>query len=204
MDNIIRLYFDLRSKAKKHGNELKDYFSAGYEDDHVSFFGMAFNSITLTLELLDHYYQLWRKINPSNCSNIEEVRKQNGERAILLQKMCFIELMSSFEFISKKIVLSKRELFGAFNGRIYLKGIMKRSHEKGLINATQLNLWEGAYDLRNSLVHNNGIAEKNKAYNYPLVTVTLNKDTMTHGDLDLFGKITDWLLDESKKWIKKC
>ncbi|MFW6105017.1 MAG: hypothetical protein ACOC7P_00375 [Chloroflexota bacterium] len=55
--------------------------------------------------------------------------------------------------------------------------------------------------MRNSLVHNNGIPEETACYEYPEVTVKVNKDKMTQGDLKQFGLITKWLLDESKLWI---
>jgi len=204
MHDVIKLYWELRGKAEKNGNELAHHFSVESHEDPAAFFGMAFNSLTMTIELLDHYYKLWGKLNPSAFPNVEETRKQNTERVILLQKMCFVEIMSSFEFSAKKIVLSKTDLFGTFNGRIYLSGIMTRSLEKELINENQLNLWKGAIYLRNALVHNNGIAEEDCTYDYPGATVILRKDTMTQGDLKLFGIITKWLLGESLAWIKNA
>ncbi len=204
MNDVIKLYWALRSDAKKNYDELARLLRIGHHEDPSAFFGMAFNSITMTLELLDHYYLLWGRLNPSDFSNAEETREQNGQRVNLLQKLCFIEVMSSFEFSAKKIVLANIDLFDEFKGRIYLTGIMNRSHEKGLINEAQLNLWKGASILRNSLVHNNGIAEEDAKYTYPEVTVFLKNNVMTQGNLKLFGLVTKWLLAESRIWIENA
>ncbi|MPY01368.1 hypothetical protein [Salinivibrio sp. VYel4] len=204
MDDVIKLYWTLRSNAEKNGDELAQLYGVGDHEDPASFFGMAFNSITMTLELLDHYHNLWGKLNPKDFPNVAETREQNGQRVNLLQKICFIELMSAFEFSAKKAVLQNEDVFEKFNGRIYLTGIMKRSHEKGLIDEAQLNLWKGASILRNSLVHNNGIAEDNKEFDYPDVTVTLRNGEMTQGNLKLFALVSKWLLQEARVWLENA
>lgn len=202
MDDVIKLYWTLRNSAKESGDELAQLYKVGRHEDPASFFGMAFNSITMTLELLNHYHNLWGKLAPKDLPNAREIREQNSQRIILLQKMCFIELMSAFEFTAKKTVLQNESFFEKFKGRIYLTTIMERSHEKDLINEAQLNLWTGASVLRNSLVHNNGIAEKDKEYNYPDVTVTLRDGAMTQGDLKLFAFVSKWLLLEARLWLE--
>ena len=204
MDDLIRLYWALRSDAERNGSELAQLYEVGHHEDPASFFGMAFNSITMTLELLDHYHNLWGKLNPKDFPNVEETREQNGQRVTLLQKMCFIELMSAFEFSAKKAVLQNEGVFEQFNGRMYLTGIMNRSHEKGLINESQLNLWKGASILRNSLVHNNGIAENDEEYVYPDVTVILKYGAMTQGNLKLFALVSRWLLLEARVWLENA
>jgi hypothetical protein len=202
--DLVELYWELRDDAKKSGDEVAQLFGVENHEDPASFFGMAFNSITMTLELLDHYYNLWGKLNQRDFLNVEETREQNGQRVILLQKMCFIEVMSSFEFCAKKVVLENESLFGEFKGRIYLTGIMERSQKKGILNESQINLWRGASKLRNSLIHNNGIAEDNVQYEYPNVTVTLQENLMIQGNLKLFALVTKWLLREARLWIENA
>lgn len=204
MRDLVELYWELRDDAKKSGDEVAQLFGVENHEDPASFFGMAFNSITMTLELLDHYYNLWGKLNQRDFLNVEETREQNGQRVILLQKMCFIEVMSSFEFCAKKVVLENESLFGEFKGRIYLTGIMERSQKKGILNESQINLWRGASKLRNSLIHNNGIAEDNVQYEYPNVTVTLQENLMIQGNLKLFALVTKWLLREARLWIENA
>ncbi len=175
-------------------------FSIAAHEHPAGFYGMAFNNITLTIELLNYYEKLWNKIKSTQCSSIEEARVQNGQRVIMIQKMSFIEIMSSFEFCSKKIV-QERSKFGSFSGRIYLSKIMSKTKDIGLIDDTKLALWNGAVRLRNSLVHNNGISEETETYSYPDITIQVTDGKMTQGNLKLFGLLTKWVLNESKDWI---
>lgn len=201
MQDVIELYWDLRKTAENNGDEIAQEFNVGHHEEPASFFGMAFNNITMTLELLDYYNRLWGSLTSTACSSAELTRAQNGERVIMLQKMSFIEVMSSFEYSAKKIVLSNPSTFGGFSGRIYLSLIMKRSFEKGLIGQATLDRWNGLIKLRNSLVHNNGISEETAMYEYPEVTVHVNENQMTQGNLMQFGILNKWLLNESKLWV---
>ncbi len=204
MEDVIKLYLELRNSAKQNGNEIAHTFSIKHHEDPAAFFSMAFNSITMTLELLNYYSSLWKNVDPSKYPNIEESKKQNWQRVNMIQKMNFIEIMSSFEFSAKKTVLANNLFFEDFSGRIYLSKIMKRSHDKELIGQSQLELWNGAIRLRNSLVHNNGISEETAIYNYPEVTVKVDKNMMSQGNLKHFGLITKWLLNESNLWIENA
>ncbi|MFP3976019.1 MAG: hypothetical protein ACLFVK_07355, partial [Dehalococcoidia bacterium] len=112
MDDVIRLYWDLRRTSERNGNEIARTLSITHHEHPAGFFGMAFNNITLTLELLDFYKCLWAKLTSTNCADLEEARAQNGQRVIMIQKMSFIEIMSSFEFSAKRIVASNTAKFG--------------------------------------------------------------------------------------------
>lgn len=202
MKDIINLYWSLRTFSERYGNRASEFSGGVQQEDIASFFGMAFNNLTITLELLDYYYSLWEKLNPQEFSNPEETRDQNGQRVVHIQKMCFIELMSAFEFSAKKIVLKNEHLFGELKGRIYLTKIMQRSSEIGVLSKEELQLWKGASILRNALVHNNGIADKDEIYKYPEVILTLAKDNMTKGNYQLFGLMSKWLLHEAFCWLK--
>ena len=204
MQDIVKLYWELRSIAEKNGDEIAKEFSVSHNEDPAAFFGMAFNNITMTLELLDYYNRLWGSLTSTTCSSVDEARAQNGERVMMIQKMAFIEIMSSFEFSAKKIVLQKLARFGNFSGRIYLSGIMKRSQEKGLIDQPKLDLWNGAIRLRNSLVHNNGISEETACYCYPEVTINVVQNDMAQGNLNQFGLLSKWVLNESRAWISNA
>jgi hypothetical protein len=118
MNAVLRLYWDLRSLAEKNGDEIYKLFPRECHKDWAAFFGMAFNNITLTLELLDHYNAIWQ--NPINLStSIDEAKEQNAQRVIMTQKQSFISIMSSFEYCAKYVFASSHEKFGSLKGRIY-------------------------------------------------------------------------------------
>jgi hypothetical protein len=88
-------------------------------------------------------------------------------------------------------------------GRIYLSLIMERSRDIGVIDDTTYSLWEGVIQLRNALVHNNGISEKTAMYVYPETNIQLSTGEMSQGNLKMFGHLTKWILSESKFWLIK-
>lgn len=204
MESVIKLYWELRSIAGNNGDEVARTLSVVPNEDPAAFFNMAFNNISFTLELLDHYHNLFSKQTTTRCSSVEEARAENAQRIIHFQKMGFIEIMSAIEFAAKKVVREKTATFGTFPKKIYLSTIMQRSFDKDLITEADLNLWKGAIRLRNSLVHNNGISYETACYKYPDVTVHVNSNEMTQGKLDFFGLVTKWLLDSSMVWILRA
>ena len=126
----------------------------------------------------------------------------------MLQKMSFIQKMSLFEYSVKKIILSDLDKFNEFEKaskkeivRIYLSQIMDVSKKKGFIDKSTYDLWIGLMNLRNSLVHNNGISSETVSYKYPEITIDVSKDNMIQGNLLTFGLLIKWLLNESKSWI---
>jgi len=204
MDDLIKLYWDLRSTAEKHGDEFSK-INLGNNEFAASFFNMAFNDITITLEILDYYNNLWMKLNPKNFSNVDKTRDQNSQRIILIQKICFIEIMSMFEFTAKKVVIQNEDIFEKFKGRIYLRQIMKRSYERKVIDKARQNQWNGALELRNTLVHNNGISDNDKEYVYSKkLTLSFSKGEMTRGHHTLFPLLINWLLEETRKWLRSA
>jgi len=200
MDNIIKLYSELRGIAERNGSKLAQELAISPNEAPLDFFAMVHNDITLTTELLIYYNRCRGSIKI--LPETEGIPKdENGERLVRIQKWAFISIMSSFEVTAKKIALKETSTFGAFKGRPYLKKIMQRSFDKGLISQENLHLWKGAIELRNLLVHNNGISEKTACYEYPEVTIQINSDRETQGSLISLGLLIKWLLNETKIWI---
>jgi hypothetical protein len=201
MHEIVSIYWDLRSLSQQLGDSIAADASVGHDEQPAAFFGMAFNGITLTIELLDFYYNTWAVQAATTCSSVEEAREQNAQRVILFQKMCLIELMSSLEFCAKHIVSGFSTGFGAFKGRLYLGKIMERSKEIGLIDANTLAQWKGLIEHRNCLIHNNGYASETSQYSYPGATLNFVDGAMTQGTIRDFTALTEWLLRASGEWV---
>jgi hypothetical protein len=201
METIIKEYWALRKKAKDHCNNVSSTLSIQPHENPSGFYNMAFNDITVALELQDYYRKVWGKKTDTNCSSIEEARKQNAHRIIAIQKMVFIEILSAFEFSAKKFLFNTSHPVGNFNGRKYLRKIMLRSKDAGIINDADNQLWEGVIECRNCLVHNNGYSEINADYQYPKCTLNLETDKMIQGNLHVFTNLIGWILDASSSWI---
>lgn len=203
MKAVIDQYVALRNLSSSFGDELSKTFNIPKDQLPAGFYGMSFNSITLALELLDCYFRIWQKIDASDkkVKDVEGSRKENTQRVISIQRLTFIEIMSSFEYAAKQIVSIKQATFGEFRGRIYLSRIMEKSLELGQLNQDQLKQWNGVIRLRNSLVHNNGISEETAIYQYPNVEINVIEGMKTQGNLTYFGYIIEWILYSSKEWV---
>ncbi|MCJ7772412.1 MAG: hypothetical protein MUP22_04685, partial [Desulfobacterales bacterium] len=59
MKDVVKSYWYLRDKAKSHGNEIAGLFHVQPHELPANVFTMAFNDITLSLELLEHYFKIW-------------------------------------------------------------------------------------------------------------------------------------------------
>ena len=116
--------------------------------------------------------------------------------------MIFVSSMSIFEHTAKLYHIQNPNKLGAMTGRIYLRRIMDKSKDNKVIYKKDYNLWEGLIKLRNSLVHNNGIAKMNKTYNYPKCKLIFKKNKMVQGNLKLFPELTDWIIDAIATWTR--
>ena len=200
MKNVVMQYWELGEISKAYGNEVAQFFSIAAHEHPAGFFNAVFNNIILTIEFLNYYETLWSDIKPTSSKNVEKAKEENAQRVTLIQKMSFIEIMSSFEFFSKRIV-QERSKFGRFSGNIYLSKIMSKTRDIGLIDDTKLNLWDGVIRLRDSLIHNNGISEETATYKYPDFIIRVADGKKIKWKLNLFGLIIKWLINESKDWI---
>lgn len=207
MHEIVSVYWKLRAQSQQFGDSISTHVGVSHDEQPAAFFGMACNCITLTIELLDFYYNTWDVLTQTMTMtmttdlNVDEVQKENSQRVILIQKMCLIQLISSLEFCTKRIIEDFPTNLGVFKGRIYLSKIMERSNEVGLIDTNTLLQWKGLIELRNCLVHNNGYASITYKYAYPGVTLNFVEGAMTHGTIRNFTQLTEWLLRASKAWI---
>jgi len=166
-NEILNQIVQLREKAHNHGEEVAKLIGTQSHEMPVGVFGMIFNKLTLGLELLSYYYDAWEKASHTKCSSVGEAEQENAQRVILIQKMIFLDTMSSIEFCSKEYIKKSPQKIGSFADRIYLRKIMERSKAQSVISDSEFTRWEGTIELRNAIVHNNGVSEKTKTYSYP-------------------------------------
>jgi len=61
--------------------------------------------------------------------------------------------------------------------------------------AARYELWVGITELRNALVHNNGVADKTASYIFPDVRIEFSDGQMARGGILLFPALVDWVVD---------
>jgi len=203
LDDLLKLCFTIRDKQKNYAKWADPIF-----DKDKTPFGMIFNQATLTFELLNFYYEVWKIPHSSTPSDIDETKEENGERIIVITRWCFIGSISAIEHCTKEIIknTSKPEFQEIKNmilkgDRIYLSTIMKQSYDAKLIDENDYTQWDALIFLRNSAVHNNSISDKNETLKIGDVEFLCTKGAMLKGKLDTLLKLTDISSDLYFKWL---
>ena len=200
MDDVLKVYWDLRQEVLDTSRELERHFSSTESSLQIQFFSMMFNEITCTIEMLDSYQIKWKSAVHTNCATTEDARKQNEQRVILIQRSGFINTISALEFCLRKIHENYPYVLGRMPS-FTIKNLMERSVEKSYVSDANKVLWTGVYDLRNCIVHNNSHGFKTATHIYPDVRLRMNKDVMTQGGLLTFAYLSRWVLSATKEWM---
>ena len=127
-----------------------------------------------------------------------------------ITKWSFTHALSSLEYSAKKIIknIYRNEFQDLKNRlqsgkRVYLSGIMEKSKDSGLITKDDYDRWEGIIYLRNCLVHNNGVADKDKTFTIRTINIKCENGKMIQGKLDTFYNLTDVSVDLYNDWLHK-
>jgi hypothetical protein len=210
MKELLNKLITIRSKSQKYGETLEAELGRNkvVHDPRCECFAMIFNKSTLTFEVLNFYTEFWNRcVGPKEVADI--LRIENGERVMTQTKMFFIGSMSSIEFCAKEtiiklhpksslgqtiITLSKKK-------KIHFSDIIKESYNQGIISENEKDKWGRLIWLRNLLVHNNGIAEKDEVYTIDSETINLKNGTMLQSKFDFFINLVDSLVELYSSWI---
>lgn len=206
MEKLIKGVFRLRDKCQQYQEDLDSITQKS-----PRCFSMIFNKATVVVELLSHYFELWK--NPAahgiRVEDIEETREENAERCKEITKWLFVDSLSAMEYCMKETMnlypnlsLAKWCRKQQQRRRVYLSGIVAESERIGIINNTDYKFWNCIVDVRNSVVHNNAIADKDKTCQVDGTIVSFVKGKMLRGKLDFFVKLTDKAIDIYYSWIR--
>jgi hypothetical protein len=196
VDDVARI----REKCMRYQHALAQRFEKRVTDPPIGGFGMGMNESTVTLELVHHYWSMWGKLVPQVGDDVERIRQENSERVVLVTRNMLVSCLSGYEFSAKQAIAEYPTILRPQGGRLYLGRILKASHDCGLVHENALALWEGALEARNTLVHNNGIAERTVDYRYPMTVLRFNAGQMMQGDLRTMAAVTEWVVDAFADW----
>lgn len=201
MEEVYARFKHLRSTANDFGNEIAELLGIQSHEMPAGVYSMIFNKLTLGVELLYYYYGIWKQPTSMSAQSIQVAKQDNAQRVLTIERMIFLETLSSIEFCSKEYVKNHPQKIGSFSGRVYLRTIMERSRAQRVLSDVEFSRWVGVIELRNCIVHNNGISEKTAKYVYPSCELILEDGRMTQGDLVLLPSLLGWMLDSYKSWI---
>jgi len=209
MREILEIIADIRGRLKEHG----DWFDS-VEPGLPNAFNTVFNHITLILELLSHYYRIWSRAPPYvDEAKIMRMRRENAERVLEITKWAFISALSSMEYALKELLkasdravsiqqlqrLRRKLLEGK---KVYLRNIVKSCRAVGIIDDEQYKVWECLIEVRNAVVHNNAVADKDAEYRIGNFTVTFSKGETLKGRLDFFVKLLQVAVEHYNKLLQ--
>jgi len=120
---------------------------------------MASSKLVYSAEAIGFYFQHWEMMERRGVRGTPAILKENEDRIGHIQTSTFTSLISSFEATAKLALASRRHPLKLGNGRIYLRKMLDESFRLGLIDDADISFWIGALKLRNSIVHNNAVAE---------------------------------------------
>lgn len=205
MKDVIDEYWKLWQKLHTYGDEVIT------PDGDTGFFGACFNDVTLTIELLTYYYNLWKQNYQKPQEEIDRNKEENAQRVITITKWLFLAIVSAMEFDAKKKVTetNRPEFLELKNSlmtdeKVYLSDIMEKSRDTRLLLHDNFNNFEAILYIRHCLIHNNGISNKDRLY-APIKNQLrrFEKGKMIQGNLHTFYKFSDILVEYYRDWLKK-
>jgi hypothetical protein len=170
-------------------------------DAPIGALNMANQYAIVALELLSHYKAIWDRMPPGAVPDPARTRQENAERVITITKAVFILTLSAMEFGAKQALAGEPSKLPLGGDRVYLRRIIAKSREKGWLPIADETGWRGVIELRNTLVHNNGIAETTEDFALPNgPTISLVSGRMIQGNLRFLPEVTLWASDAFAKW----
>lgn len=154
MHGLISHLYKIRDVCYK--SNVKFQYSHGIPANQmpIAALNMAGNKITLAIELLDYYAQVFSKPVSGTIEYNVKLFPEQGGRLVELLNNCFVGVLSCFESCARKASLRIKGIFGPEPK--YLVNVVQKSKKLGWISHGDALIWENLIKIRNFLVHNNG------------------------------------------------
>lgn len=147
------------------------------------------------------------RIAASSQDELVTLRKEYLERIIMITKWNFISAISSIEFSIKQFAKDKTAFSDLYNKRkkhVYLIAILERSarHNPPLLENNALNEWKCLLNVRNAVVHNNGVSEEDKDCSVSGIQIKFKRDEMLAGETSGFMKFSELVCELYSSWAR--
>jgi len=85
---------------------------------------------------------------------------------------------------------------------VYLGDIMHNSLNYGLISDNECEDWQNLIFLRNCIVHNNAISDRDKTLDIAGMSIEASAGKMLQGKLDFFAIVNEVAIERYFTWVK--
>ena len=196
------------SKIQNLSNSKRDVLSTKYKRPGIiqplGAFGTFANMAVASIEAADNYAVLWnRPQEQQQMAAFDEAMRrkivgERNERLTLVTKSMFVWSMSSAEFAMRTAMQMHPDVIPEAKGKeIKFAKMIGLSADAGFIPDDARPLWFGANVVRNKMVHNNAIGDRDETWTFSSdLTVTMRKGRVVQGTLKLFPALTHWLVSE--------
>ncbi|MFW9801797.1 MAG: hypothetical protein ACFFFC_04055 [Candidatus Thorarchaeota archaeon] len=164
-----------------------------------------------TRDLVKLFGFLWPNIDP------EMKEKEFLQRLTIIIRTNYVFSLSSAEYFLKNVIkasksgplvdwLQEKTEEAKMEDKIfwmYLTNIMKESKRKKLITKTQHKNWDGLAQLRNVIIHNNGVFERSRVIRIGGVKITAEAGEQIDTKLINYPKFMRTLIRLTRAWIEK-
>ena len=211
--------YQLFKLAKQSEEDVTRQLGAAAEksDPISSGLVMVSNHVLLSLEILKWYYSLWDKgvravsleqlkegVLKVEPRPVDEIKQENAKRVIEVLKSLYLLSMSSIEYSAKQAIQTRPAhcLSQSLRQRrrLYLSDIVQKSEHLGLIDDSALNEWKHLIFLRNVVVHNNGISDRDTDIQIEGMELLARNGQMVQGKLDTFAVLTRATIRLFRDW----
>lgn len=197
MQTIFDAYDRLRVQSAAHYDALALAHKLTPGQAPIGGFNVVNELAVIGMEALSHYHGAWSALpTPTSAQQRERV-----SRVMTLGRATFVLGMSSLEQHMKAAVQQRPGKVALPTGRIYLGALVKTSGKAGVIGQTDIDGWNGLIEVRNTVVHNNGVAELTQTYAlHGGLTVSLTSGQMIQGSLTIYPDLLSWAVDAFRRW----
>ena len=209
LKDILSHLNSLRLQTAKIQDQVVADLQINSGDPRAGGFGMIYKHVLYAQECLSYYFSIWDKLQPQQASpgDVRTATGENGERVMALLRQLFVASMSSIEYCAKRTLdlYPKSQTFTlVYKGnpkRIYLMKIMNASKSASLLGEQDRLSWDGLVEIRNMVVHNNGISDKDESLQIGSSNVDLKSGGMTKGKPNFFVVLSEEATGLFEKWV---
>ncbi|CAI8773694.1 hypothetical protein EMIT0P43_170098 [Pseudomonas jessenii] len=207
MEKLLEILESTRQDTIRFADKMVGSYNLDPGDFPICGLNMLNSECVTLMEVITQYSRLWDRIERTPASSLlahaySNQKKENAQRIVNICKASFISSMSVTEYCAKETTGKfLNHLTAKIKTNIHLSHIIAESFNANIITEESKTLWKSLNDLRNCLVHNNGISEKNRSYVIDdTMTINMIKGRMISSTLCLFPATIKALVHNYNDW----